>query len=107
MIVVHAIVTLLYLSDLCFSWAQMFSYRVKIVNPIRKRDSIVRDIRKFHGKFTSVVDLKVKLMEEFEEQVPPTTRFSVGYFAGRQSTKKVVSDPGGPHCHVLRIETRW
>ena len=58
------------------------------MNPIRKRDSIVRDIRKFHGKFTSVVDLKVKLMEEFEEQVPPTTRFSVGYFAGRQSTKK-------------------
>ena len=27
-------------------------------------------------------------MEEFDDQVPPTTRFSVGYFAGRQSTKK-------------------
>ena len=27
-------------------------------------------------------------MEEFEDQVPPTTRFSVGYFEGRQSTKK-------------------
>lgn len=32
--------------------------------------------------------MKVKLMEEFDDQVPPTTRFSVGYFAGRQSTKK-------------------
>ena len=32
-------------------------------------------------------------MEEFEDQVPPTTRFSLGYFAGRQSTKKwLVSD---------------
>ena len=27
-------------------------------------------------------------MEEFEDKVPPTTRFSVGYFVGRQSTKK-------------------
>ena len=27
-------------------------------------------------------------MEEFEDQVPPTTCFSVGYFEGRQSTKK-------------------
>ena len=45
-------------------------------------------MRKFKGIFTSVIDLKVKLMEEFEDQVPPTTRFSVGYFEGRQSTKK-------------------
>ena len=27
-------------------------------------------------------------MEEFEDQVPPTTCFPVGYFVGRQSTKK-------------------
>lgn len=27
-------------------------------------------------------------MEEFEDQVPPTTRFSVEYFEGQQSTKK-------------------
>ena len=47
----------------------------------------IRDMRKFKGIFTSVIDLKVKLMEELD-QVPPTTRFSVGYFEGRQSTKK-------------------
>ena len=58
------------------------------MNPIRKRGSIVRDIWKFHSKFTSVVDLKLKLMEEFDEQVPPTTLFSVRYFAGWQSTTK-------------------
>ena len=45
-------------------------------------------MRKFKGIFTSVIDLKVKLMEEFEDQVPPTTHFSVGYFEGWQSTKK-------------------
>lgn len=58
------------------------------MNPTRKRENVVRDIRKFKGKFTSIIDIKVKLMEEFEDQVPPTTRFSVGYFVGRQSMKK-------------------
>ena len=45
-------------------------------------------MRLFNGKFTSIIDLKVKLKEEFEDQVPPTTRFSVGYFECRQSVKK-------------------
>ena len=67
---------------------QMFSYRVKIIDQSRRKDSIVRDLWKFRGKFSSIVDMKVKLMEEFEDQVPPTTHFSVGYFVGRQSTKK-------------------
>jgi hypothetical protein len=34
------------------------------------------------------VELKAKLMEEFDKQVPSTLNFSVGYFEGRQSTKK-------------------
>ena len=49
---------------------------------------MVRNLRKFTGKFSSVVQLKAKLMEEFEKQVPSTLNFSVGYFEGRQSTKK-------------------
>ena len=49
-------------------------------------------MRKFKGILTSVIDLKVKLMEEFEDQVPPTTRFSIGYFEGWQSTKKWQDD---------------
>ena len=52
------------------------------------KNSVVRDIRKFQGVFSSVIDLKVKLMEEFEELMPPTTLFSVGYFESRQSGKK-------------------
>ena len=45
-------------------------------------------MRHFNGRFTSIVDLKVKLMEEFENCIPPTTRFSLGYFECRQSIKK-------------------
>lgn len=66
----------------------MFTYRVKIINPARKKDVVVRDLRQFHGQFRSVLDLRVKLMEEFKEQVPETLHFSAGYFVGRQSSKK-------------------
>ena len=51
---------------------------------------VVRDRRQFHGLFRSVVDLRVKLVEEFKDQVPETLNFSVGYFVGKQSTKKWV-----------------
>ena len=34
-----------------------------------------------------MTDMKVRLMEEFKSQVPATTSFSMGYFAGRPSAK--------------------
>jgi len=57
---------------------------------VRKGDSVVRDMRKFRGKFGSVVELKVKLLEEFEDLIPPNLSFSVGFYDGRQSTKRWV-----------------
>ena len=41
----------------------------------------------FHGKFDSVISLRVKLVEEFEEQVPSTLTFNVGYFEGQSHSK--------------------
>ena len=67
--------------------AQTYTYRVKIINQAVKRDSIIRDLRQFSGQFQSIIDMKVKLMEEFGEQLPPTTTFSLGYFAGRRSDR--------------------
>ena len=52
---------------------------------MRKKDIIVRELRRFHGRFNSITELKVRLMEELEESVPQTTKFAVGYFV--QSTK--------------------
>ena len=67
---------------------------MKIINNVKKKDSIVRDMRSFSGKFSSITDLKVKIMEEFESQVPRTTHFSVGYFeGGRHSSKKWLVTP--------------
>lgn len=53
----------------------------------------MRELRKFHRKFSSVVDLKVKLLEELEEFMPPNISFSVGYYEGRQSTKYWLCTP--------------
>ena len=55
---------------------------------MKKKENVMRDLRKFTGKFTSVVQLKAKLIEEFEKQVPSTLHSSVGYIEECQSTKK-------------------
>lgn len=65
-----------------------YSYRVKLINPVRKKDSVIRELRKFRGRFKSVTEMKIRLMEEFEEQIPETTKFGIGYIEGRQSTKR-------------------
>lgn len=62
-------------------------YRVKIINPNKKSEAVVRDMRSFRGRFSSVTDMKVRIMDEFKEQVPQSTSFSIGYFEGRQSTR--------------------
>ena len=65
-----------------------YSYRVKLINPAHKKDSIIRELRRFRGRFKSVTEMKIRLMEEFEEHMPDTTKFSLGYIEGRQSTKR-------------------
>ena len=55
-------------------------YRIKIINPIRKKYIIVRELRRFPGGFNSITELKVRLIEKLEESVPRTTKFAVGYF---------------------------
>ena len=68
-------------------YLQIHDYRVKIINPSKKSEFIVRELHHFHGKFDSVTSLKLKMMDEFVELVPATTDFQIGYFRGKQSTK--------------------
>ena len=65
----------------------MYSYRIKIINPSKKTTFVIRDLHRFHGKFDSIISMKVKIIEEFKELVPQTLEFHVGYFLGKQSTK--------------------
>jgi len=65
---------------------------VKVINPTKKSDIIVRQLHNFYVKFTSVNALRVKLIEQFQEQVPDTLKFSVGYFDGRHQMSLVSCD---------------
>ena len=55
-------------------------------NPRRKKDSVTRELRRYNGRFTSIAEIKVRIVEEF---VPQNRRFSVGYFdPSHASTKR-------------------
>ena len=47
----------------------------------------MRELKLFHEKFTSIFDLRVKLIEEFGEKVPSNISFPVGYYG--QHNKKL------------------
>ena len=60
-----------------------YSYKVKIINPAKKSDVSVRYLNNYSAKFESVNALiHVKLIEAFQEGVPKTVDFNVGYYEG-------------------------
>lgn len=65
----------------------VFSYKVRIINPAKKSDVIVRQLNGFSSKFASVNALRLQLIESFSDQVPNTVTFNVGYYDGSQQAK--------------------
>ena len=64
------------------------TYKVKIINPRKKSDIIVPQLHHMHSKFESVIAcIATKLIEEFEQQVPNSVSFNVGYCEGQQHCK--------------------
>ena len=47
-----------------------YSYQVQVHQPVVQRGPSCRVVRKFHGKFGSVIELKVKLLKVFENLIP-------------------------------------
>ena len=64
-----------------------YTYKVKIINPMKKTDSVIRYLNNFTSTFMSVTALRVQLMEEFKDQVPISADFNVGYFETSQQSK--------------------
>ena len=64
-----------------------YTYKVKIINPAKKSEVIVRHLNNFTAKFDTVMALRLKLVEAFTDQVPNTVDFSVGYYEGSQQSK--------------------
>lgn len=62
-------------------------------------------MRQFNGHFKCIIDLKVRLLDEFKEQVPPTTDFSIGYFTGRTTTKHWIYTEEDLHMMYVNCPT--
>ena len=63
--------------------AEKFKYRVKVINPKAKKESIVIDWHGIARKFNTVADLKEKLVSTLGAHLPELSdEFSIGYFHG-------------------------
>ena len=54
-----------------------FSYKVKIINPNKKSDVVVRQLNRLKSKFKSVRELRMRLIDDFSEHVPNTVDFTI------------------------------
>ncbi len=60
---------------------------MKVINPVKKSDFVTRHLHHAHGKFSTVVSLYTKLIDELKDQVPNNLTFAIGYFEGQKHSK--------------------
>jgi hypothetical protein len=64
-----------------------YSYKVRIINPGKKSDVKVRMIHQKKSRFSDVDELRHHLVCEFEDLVPNSVSFDVGFMEGSQQAK--------------------
>ena len=64
-----------------------YAYKVKIINPRKKSETVLRHLHNVQTRFESVLVLRAKLVEILGEYVPRTLTFDVGYYEGQQHSK--------------------
>uniref|UniRef100_A0A1X7VUS6 Uncharacterized protein n=1 Tax=Amphimedon queenslandica TaxID=400682 RepID=A0A1X7VUS6_AMPQE len=68
--------------------ALKYGYRVKIINPLKKSEIIIRELHNFHLKFESFGEITLKLPAKFEDQLPSKGNdFNIGYYDGPHHAK--------------------
>ena len=67
----------------------MYSYKVKVLNPIKRKKAVTRQMHEFKGRFQTVKQLKTQIFEELCDELPEDSASEVGYFEGRQASSKV------------------
>ena len=85
MLLLYSINTTLFLSlspIFCVYHHSLEIWKVQLQVTILKRGNkpITRQLHHFDGKFCSVSDVKVHIMEELGDEVPSTILFDVGYY---------------------------
>uniref|UniRef100_A0A1X7U949 Uncharacterized protein n=1 Tax=Amphimedon queenslandica TaxID=400682 RepID=A0A1X7U949_AMPQE len=62
--------------------ALKYSYRVKIINPLKKSE-VITELHNFHSKFESIGESQQKLASKFEDHFPSNgNEFNIGYYDG-------------------------
>ena len=64
-----------------------YCYRVKLINPNKKSESIVRQLNCFTSKFESIQKIREMFRKQFDDQVPSSPEFALGYYDGSQQAK--------------------
>ena len=63
-----------------------YSYKVTILNnPKRNKKPITRQLHQFSGHFRSLMDMRVRLLEELGDDLPNTVDFDIGFYEKRSS----------------------
>ena len=65
-----------------------YVYKVKIFNPKKKKEFVVRQLHHFKGKFASVQHGREVLCNEFGKEIAEVANFSMGYFEGLHHTNR-------------------
>ena len=68
-----------------------YKYKVKFINPKKKSDFILLTWHQVSSRFESVAELKLKLMDDFQEFVSSTPNFQVGFIEGRSTQQWMVA----------------
>ena len=68
----------------------VFAYKVKIINPTKKSEVVVRQVN-FTTKFDSITAMRVRFVEQFQEQVPNTMDFKLGYYGAQQAKVSLIT----------------
>ena len=64
-----------------------YQYKVKIMNPEKRKKALTRQLHDFNGRFSTIEHLKDHICTELHSEFPCHTSLDVGYFEGRQSQK--------------------
>ena len=59
-----------------------------MINAKKRKKAITRQLYHYFKEFDSVLNMKAQLAEELSDEIEQDVPFDVGYFEGRQSTKR-------------------
>ena len=68
-----------------------YKYKVKFINPKEKSDFVLLTWHQVSSRFESIAELKLKLMDDFQEFVSSTSNFQVGFIEGRSTQQWMVA----------------